>query len=540
MQVAARYGFGYVVDRLHLEHHVVGRKILARRMVALAEEPPGVRLRRLLEDLGPTFIKFGQILSTRPDILPPAYMQELVKLQDEVPPFEYDVAEHIVRTDLGAPVGELFGEFSRQPVASASLAQVHEGRLRTGEEVVVKIQRPGIAATVASDIEILTEAARLAERYIEEARLFDPVGIVEEFRSTIERELDFTVEASNTERFRENFAGDGCVVIPRTYRQLSTRRVLTLEKVRGIKITDIDKLAAAGLDRRQVARNGADAILKQIFEFGFFHADPHPGNVRAWVGNRIIFLDFGMVGHLSDRLRDHLSDILVGFINRNIPAIRDAFLAVGTAETAVNVARLDTELEDLVYRYYNRPLKEWNMGGMLLELLHLVARHRIRLPPDLFLLSKVLITVDGTGRTLDADFNLVEQAKPFVRDLERRRRSPRAVAHEAQVFLQSMLRFARSLPRDLGVIFSKLKQGTLKVEFEHRGLETLTVQIDKASSRIALSLITAALIIGSSIITHANIGPRYFGYSVLGLAGFVAAGILGVWLFIIILSTGRL
>jgi ubiquinone biosynthesis protein len=540
LQVAVRYGFGYIIDRLHVEHSIIGRKILTSGTVAIAEEPPAVRLRKLLEELGPTFIKFGQVLSMRSDILPAHYTQELARLQDEVSPFECDAVERIIESELGAPVHELFRSFALHPKASASLAQVHEARLASGEDVVVKVQRPGIEETITSDIEILYELAHLAHRYIEETRLFNPEGIVDEFKRTILREIDFTIEAANIDRFRENFRGDEGVCIPRVFHRFVSRRVLALENVTGIKITEAGELAAAGLDTRQIARNGADALLKQVFLHGLFHADPHAGNIFVGPNNRIIFLDFGMVGHISEQMRADLSDMLIGFINRDVSSVRDAFIALGAAGENVDTVELDAELEDFVYRYHNRPLKELNMGRLLLNMMRIVVRHRIRLPPDLFLLSKVLITIDGIGRKLDNDFNLVEQARPFVQELQRRKFSAPAIARDARNFAKSLFRFTRALPRDLSVIFGKLKQGTLKVEFEHRGLEGLTTQIDKASSRISLSLITAALIIGSSIITHANFGVRYLGYPVLGLVGFMAAGIMGVWLIVVIISTGRM
>jgi ubiquinone biosynthesis protein len=517
-----------------------GRKVLARHTVAIAEESPAVRLRQMLEELGPTFIKLGQILSMRPDVVPPEFARELEKLQDEVPPFPFAAVEKLIVGELKRPVNELFLSFARQPKASASLAQVHEALLFSGEAVAVKVQRPGLEDTIASDIEILYELAHLAHRYIEETRLFNPVGLVDEFKATITREINFITEAYNMDRFRAQFRGDDRICIPKVFHQLTSRRVLTMERVEGIKITEVEAIASAGLDRRQIAANGADALLKQIFMHGFFHADPHPGNILVRGNNQVVFLDFGMVGHITEQMKARLSDILVGVINRDIPEIRDAFLAIGATEESVATAQLDLELEDFVFRYYNRPLKELNIGQLLLDMIHIVSLHRIRLPPDLFLLSKVLITIDGIGRRLDNDFNMVEQATPFVRELERQKYSPRALARDIKGFLKSLSRFTRSLPRDLSDIFTKLKQGTLKVEFEHRGLEGLNTEIDKASSRISFSLIVAALLIGSSIIMHMNIGPRFFGYPVVGMIVFVAAAIVGLWLAIVILSSGKI
>jgi ubiquinone biosynthesis protein len=536
LRVLIEYGFGYLVARLEPAGGLIG---LRRRGTGLRrfDMPLPVRLRKVLEALGPTFVKLGQVLSMRPDLLAPDMIAELEKLQDEVPPFEFAAVRDGIERELGRPLGSLFSSFDPVPIASASLAQVHGAALLTGETVVVKVQRPHIAEIISADIDLLYELARLAERYIEESRLFNPVGLVDEFSATIAREIDFVNEAFNVDRFRNQFRDDPTVLIPKVYHQYSGRRVLTLEWIKGIKITDIEGIRAAGLAPVQLAKNGADAILKMVFITGFFHADPHPGNILAMEKNRVAFPDFGMVGRITDRLRSRLSDILVSVTRRDIPEIRDAFLAVGTPEKPVDIDRLDMDLYDFVDRYYGKPLKELNIGYVLLNLIDIVSRHRIRLPSDLFLLSKVLITIDGIGRRLDPGFNMVEEARPFVERLQEQRYNPVRIARDLRKFTASFARFGRALPKDLSDIFNKLKQGTLRVEFEHMGLEELTAQIGRASSRIALSLIIAALIVGSSIVLNARIGPYYFGLPLLGLVGFVLAAVMGVWLVIVILSS---
>jgi ubiquinone biosynthesis protein len=540
--VLARYGFGYFLQRLNVEHSIVGEHLLRLVPVRrdMLETPLPVRLRKALEELGPTFIKFGQILSLRADIVPRDVAAELEKLQDDVEPFPSYVAEFEVAKELKRPLGEMFSFFDPTPLASASLAQVHAARLHTGEDVVVKVQRPGIEELIATDVEILYYLAHLAVRYVDEARLFDPVGLVDEFKRLIAKEIDFVNEAYNVERFRLQFKDNDSVYIPRVFIGFTSRRVITLENVHGIKITDIEALLAAGLDRRQLARTGARAILSQVFTFGYFHADPHPGNILALSGSRVAFLDFGMVGRLSYEMKGHLADILVNLIHRNIPEMREAFLAVGRAEENINIGELDLDLEDFVYRYYNRSLRDIDIGQAFTSLLHIVSSHRIHLPPDLFLLSKVLVTIDGIGRKLDEDFNMAEEARPFVDELQLRRYSPVRIAQSLRRFAASLARFARLFPRDMSVIFTKLKQGTLKVEFEHRGLEHLSMHIDRASNRITFGLIIAALVVGSSIVMHTNRGPQYAGYPLLGLIGFLVAGIFGLWLVITIVRSGKL
>ncbi|MHB9156207.1 MAG: ABC1 kinase family protein [Endomicrobiales bacterium] len=543
LRVLVKYGFGYFVERLNIDRGVLGKQIFRLKSLRRAEHlelSTPVRLRLALEELGPTFIKLGQVLSLRPDLVSSRVSRELEKLQDQVPGIGHEAIEAEVTREFGKELAELFSSFSPEPLACASLAQVHAARLPGGETVIVKVQRPGIAEVIETDIEILYELARLAVRYLEESRLFNPVAIVDEFRNTITRELDFLNESFNVDRFREHFKDAPTVYIPRVFHELTTKKVMVMEKVEGVKVTDIPGLMRAGLDLKQIAKNGADAILKQVFLYGVFHADPHPGNLLVLADNRVAFLDYGMVGRLSRAMKGRLGDILISVVRRDVPGIREAILALGRPETEVDLEKLDFDLEDFMERYYDKPLRELNIGQVTMNLLNIVSYYRVRLPPDLFLLSKVLITIESIGRTLDPDFNMVDQARPFVEELQRQRYAPRAVARELRAFARTLFRFTRALPRDLSVIFNKLKAGTLKVEFEHRGLERLGLQIDKASSRIAFSLIIAALLVGSSIIMQADRGPQYLGFPVLGLVCFVVAAIMGIWLAIVILSSGRL
>lgn len=541
--ILVRYGFGYFVDRMNLSQHLLGRKIVRFspiRKMEIFDLPPCVRLRKTLESLGPTFIKFGQILSTRPDILPIEYCRELEALQDKVPAFDYSKVEEQVRRELKRPIPDIFTDFSREPVAAASLGQAHTAHLKSGEKVVVKVQRPGIEKIIQTDLEILGEIARLAEKHIEESRIFNPVGLVAEFRQAILQELDYTREADNISRFHTQFAGDDTVYIPKHYPEFSSRRILTMELVEGIKISHLDKIDKAGLNRKKLALHGANAFLKQVFEHGFFHADPHPGNLMAQSGNRVAFIDFGMVGRIHHDTRIFLSDILIGVADRDIEKIADRFLFLGAIDENANLKKFEMDIEDFLDRHLVATLKEVKVGQFLVDLVTMVANNRIKLPVDLYLLSKAMVMIEGVGVELDPDFDMSKLIRPYVRKLVFKRRSPGTVFKELKKFFEILYDWGLSFPRDMKTVFDKLKKGTLKVEFEHRGLENLITELDKDSNRIAFSVIVAAIIVGSSLIIQSDKGPHLFGYPLIGIIGYVIAGFMGLWLLIAILRSGRL
>ncbi len=536
--VLARYGFGYFVDRLNL-----GRKLVRLgpiRKLKVFDLPINVRLRRVLEELGPTFIKFGQILSTRPDIMPIELCCELEQLQDNVPTFGFDQVEAEISRELKLPLDRLFNDFSGEPVAAASLAQAHTARLKTGEKVIVKVQRPGIEKTIHTDLEILSELARLAEKYIEEIRPYDPVAIVEEFKESILKELDFTREANNIGRFQRQFAGDDTVYIPRYYPEFCSRRILTMERVEGFKISNLDKITQAKLNAKKIAENGARAFLKQIFEYGFFHADPHPGNLMVMPGNRVAFIDFGMIGRIHSETRQLLSDIMVGLVQHDVYKICDRLRALGAVDESADLKKFEMDMEDFLDRHFVTALSDFKIGAFLIDLLRIVATHKIRIPSDLYLLSKAMVIIEGVGENLDPNFDMVKLTRPFAQKLVRDKRSPGRLVRDIMNFGEGFYDSLRTVPRDLKTIFDKLKKGTLKVEFEHRGLENLITELDKVSNRIAFSVIVAAIIVGSSLIIQSDQGPHFLGYPLIGIIGYIIAGFMGLWLLVAILRSGRL
>lgn len=543
LRILTKHGFGYLVDRLNAEQRVVGRILasfspLRKRHFLNMVEP--VRLRVALEELGPTFIKFGQVLSARRDFLPREFCDELEKLQDDVPACARCQVEDQITQALGRPPSEIFAHFSREPLAAASLAQVHRAQLPDGQRVIVKVQRPDIEQVVAGDLDILSFLVEKIEQYIEESRPYNLSGMIRELRKSLARELDFTIEAANAKRFREMFAGNDRVYIPKVFPELSGSRVLTMEEIQGIKITDLKSLERAGLDRHLLAANGADAYLKQIFGHGFFHADPHPGNLLALPGNRIAFLDFGMTGRLHPHVKSQIIKILLGIIQGDMAMMSEAAAALGATDERTDFRSLETDLADFVDRNYQTSLRDIKVGENLGQLLNILTSNRVRLAPELFLLARTLMTIEGVGKRLDPDFNLIEHLDPFIRQLMRERRSPRKMAQDIMRFLNWAYNFIIALPRDMREIVTKVKQGKLHIEFEHKGLEDLIAELDRVSNRIAFSLIIAALIVGSSIIMHADKGFMILGHPALGLLGYLLAGLLGLWLAWSIIRSGRL
>ncbi|MCK4947181.1 MAG: hypothetical protein KAQ99_09905 [Candidatus Aureabacteria bacterium] len=541
--IFVKYGFGYIVDRLNIDQNLVGRKIIkiaSAKKLDVFDIPIPVRIRKMMEELGPAFIKLGQVLSTRPDLIPLEFCQELEKLQNEVPAFAYEKAKEQIENELKEPIDKLFSSFSVDSFAAASLSQVYMAESKSGEKLVVKVQRPDIEKTIRADLDILYTLAQLAEKYIEEIRLYNPTVVVDEFKKTILREIDFSLEAKNIDRFRRNFKDDNTVYIFKVMHHLSTKKILTMERLEGIKASNVNEIGRIGLDKRQIAINGADAILKQIFMHGFFHADPHPGNIFVLKDGRIAFLDFGMVGRIDAETREQISGILVAIIHRDTKGIIETFVSMGAVEKDTGVKKLNLDLTDFVENYYEIPLKDLRMDQFLPDLINIISHNRIKVPADFFLLSKALITIESVGKKMSPDFNAVSQAKPFVERLVKERYSTKNIVRGVKGFLKGLYILTNLLPRDLTIILNKIKKGTLRVEFEHRGLENLIHVLDKVSNRVAFSLVIAALIVGSSIIMQADKGPILFDFPVLGVIGFVAAGIMGLWLAIAILRSGRL
>lgn len=541
IRVFITYGFDHLLDLMGLASAVArGRRILRRNESLIAGMHPAVRVRLALEELGPTFIKLGQLLSTRPDLIPRTYLAELAKLQDSVPPIPFsDITTHL-QQELGGRHESLIASIDPEAIAAASIAQVHAATLRDGTRVVVKVRRPGIVETVETDIDLMMAFAHLAERHIPGLSLYDPVGVVREFARTIRREMDLAREGRTIEKFRDNFQGDQTLVFPRVFWEGTSQGVLTMERIDGIKVSDLEALDTAGIDRKLIALSGAEAFLRMVVDHGFFHGDPHPGNVMILPGNRICLLDYGMVGHLDDHLREYLADILLAIVNRDVDGIVSILLSSGEITDPVEPQRLRRELAEFIDSYYEVPLKDLEVGKLLLDFIEIITTFRIRLQPDFILLAKALVTVEGMGRQLDPDFDMIQVLKPHMLGVVNKRLDPGQVLKSLNETGRSYLSLLKNFPREIREFIGKLNRNSVKIDLEHRGLERFTRELDKSMNRLSFSLIISALIIGSSIVMQIDRGPKLWGLPLFAFAGYFTAVIIGFWWIIAILRSGKL
>ncbi|MFA4944731.1 MAG: AarF/UbiB family protein [Lentisphaeria bacterium] len=498
------------------------------------------RVRLAMEELGPTFVKLGQILSTRVDILPPPLIAELEKLQDAVPPFPSDQAKAIVASEFHRPLCDLFPHFAAAPLASASIAQVHRATLPNGDCVVVKIRRPGIETVMETDLEIMADLAGLIERTVPDAAFFEPVRIVAEFSRNLRRELDFTAEARHVERFHQQFAADPRIHVPAVIRQLGTERVITLEFIDGIKISHLAELDASGADRKLLAAHGAKLTMEQVFIHGFFHGDPHPGNIVALPGNVLCYLDYGLMGTLTLRQRDMLGELFLGLAEKDERRIADAILRFSGQHYIEQLPRLEADLALLLEAYQNRPLREIHAGEVLTEIARLMVRYGIHLPADFFLLTKSLAMLEGIGRRLDPEFDIMGAMEPFARRLLRERFAPKRVLKGLISTFSEMGSFLRHLPEEADALLTQVRRGDIRIKFEHRGLDRLAHSLDQTSNRVAFAIVLAALIIGSAIMVHSGIPPKWNGIPIIGLSGFCLSGFMGFSLLWSIFKHGKM
>ncbi len=542
LAVFFRYGFGDLVDLLKIDQYIeIGLQLISRhRRERLERMTRAERVRLAMEELGPTYIKLGQVLSTRPDLIPVDFIKELSKLQDKVPPFGFEEVRRIVTRELGAPPEDLFAYFAESPEASASIGQVHRAVLPEGEEVAVKVQRPGIKRTIEVDLEIMLHLATLMERHIEEIAFYRPVKIVEEFAKTLEREIDYTVEASNLERLAGYFLGDRTVYIPKLYRELTTPRILIAEYIDGIKISEIEELHAAGLDPREITRRGAHILLRQVFEIGFFHGDPHPGNLFVLPENVICLLDFGMVGSVDRQTREDFVDLVDAVVHRHETRTAQVLLKLTSWEEKPDMRAFEKDVADFMGRHLYRPLKEIHFGRLLQHLLELAAQNRLVIPPDIFLMLKTLAAVEGVARRLDPAFDIFATAAPFIRQVKMARFHPQRLTRDVLRLGTDLYEFLQLFPTELLDITRRIRQQKFALSIELKGLKTMLETHDQISNRVSFSIIIAGLIIGSSIIVVSGVPPLFYGISLIGIIIFITGAVMGLWLLIAIIKKGRL
>ena len=538
--ILIHYGFGDAVRRLGLSSVLeqAGKVLHWKDAEQYARMEPPQRVCHALQDLGPTFVKLGQVLSTRVDLFPPEWITEFEKLQDHVPAVPFEKLRTQLEEDLGAPAEEIFPYLETQALAAASIAQAHRAKLTDGTDVILKIRRPGIRPIIEADLRLLARFAEMAEQEIEEMRHFRPSELVRQFSHSLRMELDLAGECRNAERIANNFQDNPDILVPRVYWPWVSERLNVQEYIDGIPGHDLKAVDEAGLDRKLLAKRGAKAVLKMVLEDGFFHADPHPGNVFYLPEERIVFIDFGMVGRLSEERRYQVVDLAYGLVERKADLAVDVLLE-WTSNSQIDTEILATEIDAFIDQYHGLPLKQLSLTGMLTDLMALLREHELNLPPDLAMLVKALITLEGMGHQLDPDFDMTSVAHPFLRRALVARYAPDALAKRGWQSLISVVNLITGLPQDLRRLLVSARRGAFQVKVDVTQLENFAERLDRAASRLTVGIVTAALIIGSSIVMTVEGGPTLLGLPLFGLLGFIGAVIGGIWLLLSIWRSGK-
>ncbi|MGL4209328.1 MAG: ABC1 kinase family protein [Candidatus Adiutrix sp.] len=522
-----------LTDLLDHVRQLVGLSVLDDKQL---DRPQRVRL--AMQELGVVFIKWGQYLSTRDDLVPESYLHEFTLLQNSVVPVPFEDIERVMNHLTST--GEV-RTLSPEPLAAASIGQVHEAVLADGSPVVVKVRRPGLKKQVTTDLEILMELAILVEKHLPIFASTRPTVVVAEFSRGLLAELDFTQEATNIERFGRFYANHEKVNVPRLYRRLCSERVLVMEKVEGLKFNDVEGLKKADYSLKELATLGATVVFEQIMVFGYFHGDPHPGNLLVQPGLKVALLDFGLVGRLNRRTRDILLNMTLGVVHKKPRAVTGALLKLVKVEgdEPIDRERLEVEVEMFMEAYTNRPIKEINLGKVLSDVVDIAAQYRLSLPADLMLLVKALSQVEGLGLRLDPDFDITAAARPFVLAQYRRRFSPMYWSRRLRDVFFDAWSFIETFPNDLRPMYNMLRSGRFKFDMHMEGLDDLRQTVDRASYRLSFAVVLASLVIGSSVVIHADIPPKWHGLPILGLVGFMGAAMVGFWLLYDFLKNRR-
>jgi ubiquinone biosynthesis protein len=488
-----------------------------------------VRLRYTLERLGPTFVKIGQAASTRSDILPQDICDELRKLQDEVAPFPWEQAREVIETELGAPVDELFAFIDSEPLAAASIGQVHAATLLDGSEVVIKVQRPGIRPIVEVDLDIVTTQSKFVADHSEIGEQYDVVAIISEFAEAVHLELDYLQEARNAERLGDMFEGDDTVAFPKIYWDYTTSRVLTEERFVGIPFNKPDAIDEAGLSRPELAKRGIYAYLEQIFSHGFYQADPHPGNLLALPDGRVAFTDFGRVGSISKVGRDQLADLFIAIIDNDTGLAVDTLVGAANSPADINVPELEREVSRLIAKYYDMALNEVDVGELIAEVLTMVRKHGLAMSPELAVLLATLVVLEGLGDKLDPDFDFVSVTAPFARKIISERYQPRAMAQTAASTMRRLARLTTDLPESLVRLVRSLGNGEMRMTVRPTGLEPMMVELSEATNRLSFAIVVAAFVIGLSFLLSRTELPELFVW--VARIAWAITVVVGIWYF---------
>jgi len=524
VSVLFKYGFDDVAERLHLP----GKILISKTRMAVQEMTTWERLRHTLEELGPTFVKFGQILSLRGDLLPAELIKELEKLQDSVAPVSFEEIMGVLQKALKKPLEEIFSLIDEEPLAAGSLAQVHRAVLKDENvPVALKIRRPDIVRTVEVDLQILEGAAPILCEHLEFARTYDFVNLVKELKRALLRELNFTLEARNMQIVSQALSGEKDVIIPEVYEDYTRFSVLTMDLIEGVKLKHLQPENVE--EREQLAKIGIRLVVKQVLENGFFHADPHPGNFLVVNEREVCLLDWGVVGILPPETRYELVELIGAIVDKEAEKVLDVLVALTEANvTEINERLLLRDILEILHLYHSVTVGKLDLGQLLMDLNNMLRTHHIKLPSDLALMFKAMVTVEGTARQIYPELDVIAEIEPFIKQLGVERWSPSQIWHRFTRQLRLYLKLQSSLPGAIQRILQKVEQGELNIQFKHENLGGLQKSLDNVSNRLSFSIILGSVIIGSSMIITTGVKPLIFGYPAIGLVGYLISAFLGL------------
>lgn len=526
VSIMVKYGFGHLFEQMQLKTKFTFKKTY-KPLEKDFTVPQKIKL--ILEELGPTYIKFGQILSTRQDLIGEELAKELSKLQDNTRPFSYTVIKSIVEKELDTPIDKLFKQFEEKPLASASIAQVHKAILKNGEEIVLKIQRPDIEEQVKEDMAIIRYFAKLATKYIKDAKYFNLCGIIDEFERSILKEINFRQERQNILRFNDIFKDDDKIYVPKVYDKFSTKKILALEFVNGVKISKLyGSKDYSDKDKITIGKAGVDSFFKQIFDYGFFHADPHPGNILILENDVICYLDFGMMGHIDKEFMNDLAELFVYLIDYNVNGLISQMTNMGLIDESVDIKSLRYDVMDLMDIYFGAELKEVSLGNIVSKLMMILVKYKMTVPRELVLLARAMSMVETIGQKLNPDFDIITLCKPYAKKVIKKKLSPFNLLETMREDTMEFEHLIKTLPRNLKEIITRAKSGKLNIEIEHNNLDTFGKDIEKVTNKLILAMIISAIIMGSSFVINTN--------RTLGMVGFTISGIVGLYLMICVLK----
>lgn len=545
INVFIKHGFGQLVDQLNLGKFVPFKKRIRVKDRWFSSPLSSVeRLRIAFEELGPTFIKLGQLFASRPDLVGVGFASEFKKLQDKVPPFDVREVYEIIEKELSMKIDEIFQSFNPSPIGSASIAQVHEAVLKNGKEVIVKVRRPKLKEQITLDINILFGIARLMEKYIPESKMFDPTGIVAEFSKSILKEIDFRKECLNASVFRENFKDIEHIIIPKVYREFTTEKILIMERIRGERIDNTEYLVDKHINVERLLENLIYAYFLQIFKHGFFHGDPHPGNILVTEDGKVAFVDFGIVGRIDEDFIEAYTNVAIAIVNHDIELLITEYLKLGILSDEIDIENLRKELkreiDDILFPIYNYKLGEIQLSEIFDSIMKTAVKYRFRFLPELLLIDKVLIMLEGLTRQLCPNRSIMELIKPYVEELISSKVKLDFLLRKTQRLLNELRAAAENIPVQLKILLKKTVSDKLTFRMNITNINELVKDIDKASNKISFSLIVSSMILSSSIMYAFEVKPLIYGVSFFGVVTSVIAFLLGIWLIISIIRSGKL